>query len=353
MIRLLALVVLLALVGLGLVGRELIQPAPAAARSQIVVIEPRMQAPAVARLFVERGILAHRYPFLLRYWLGRGRNTLKAGEYEFDRSLTPLEVYEKLTRGEVYLHAVVIPEGSDRFDLARIFYEQLGVKPEEFLRATEQTREIEDLAPRASSLEGYLFPDTYRFARGATAQTIAGAMVARFRHVLDSGWAKELRQSPQELQHVITLASLVEKETPDPTERPVIAGVFARRLEKHWALQCDPTVVYAVRLKDRPIDHSSGPITRDDLEFDSPYNTYRHVGLPPGPIANPGEASIRAAFHPAPGNVFYFVSNNQGGHIFATTLAEHQRNVARYRRQVAALGRGARGPEQNREMRAR
>jgi UPF0755 protein len=133
----------------------------------------------------------------------------------------------------------------------------------------------------------------------------------------------------------MTLASLVEKETPEPSERPLIAGVFERRLSRGMPLQSDPTVVYAGRLDHRSI----GPITQTDLEFDSPYNTYRHSGLPPGPIASPGLASIRAALHPADGDALYFVANNHGGHVFARTLAEHQRNVSRYRREVAALRR--------------
>jgi UPF0755 protein len=131
---------------------------------------------------------------------------------------------------------------------------------------------------------------------------------------------------------VVTLASLVEKETPDPAERPVVAGVFARRLEKGMLLQCDPTVIYAARLDDRPIS----VIHVSDLNFASPFNTYRRAGLPPGPIANPGESSLRAAFHPASGDALYFVSNNHGGHVFSRTLAEHQRNVARYKVEVVA-----------------
>jgi UPF0755 protein len=168
-----------------------------------------------------------------------------------------------------------------------------------------------------------------------------GAMLARFRRVLGSKFLPDLRSSGAKLHDVITLASLVEKETPTPSERPIIAGVFARRLEKGWPLQCDPTVVYAARLNNRPI----GPITERDLEFDSPYNTYRYAGLPPGPIASPGEASIRAAFHPEPGDFLYFVSNNRGGHVFSRSLAEHQRNVARYHREVTALRRVAAGKQ--------
>jgi UPF0755 protein len=143
----------------------------------------------------------------------------------------------------------------------------------------------------------------------------------------------------ERLHSVVTLASLVEKETPDPAERPLVAGVFARRLEKGMLLQCDPTVIYAARLVDRPID----TIHVSDLNFDSKFNTYRHAGLPPGPIANPGEISLRAAFHPAGGDELYFVSNNHGGHVFAKNLAEHQRNVAQYRRELGVRSRKSGG----------
>jgi UPF0755 protein len=154
-------------------------------------------------------------------------------------------------------------------------------------------------------------------------------MVARFRHVLQTRLHQEMAAAPGNLHDVVTLASLVEKETPDPAERPLVAGVFMRRLEKGMPLQCDPTVIYAARLANRTI----GPIHQSDLKFDSPFNTYRRAGLPPGPIASPGETSLRAAFHPADGDELYFVANNHGGHFFARTLAEHQRNVARYRRE--------------------
>ena len=243
-----------------------------------------------------------------------------------------LAVYRKLVEGDVYLHQVVIPEGSDRFDIARILHERLGIDPAKFLRITEQTSLIADLDPAAPSLEGYLFPDTYRFSRRANAAVVVSTLLARFRHILETKLRGQLQPGTEKLHDVVTLASLVEKETPDPAERPLVAGVFERRLEKGMPLQCDPTVVYAARLNHRP----AAPITESDLELDSPFNTYRHAGLPPGPIANPGVASLEAALNPAEGKTLYFVSNNQGGHIFATTLAEHQRNVARYRRQVAA-----------------
>jgi UPF0755 protein len=298
----------------------------------LLVIEPGSRASQVADLLVARGVLRHCLPFLVRYWAGRPRHALRAGEYLFDRPLRPIDVYRKLVQGDVFLHPVVIPEGSDRFDIARILKLRLGIDPVQFFGVTQQAVAIRDLDPRAPSLEGYLFPDTYRFPRGVSAATVVITMLARFRHIVGTRFANQ-RPSSAGWHEVMTLASLVEKETPEASERPLIAGVFERRLERGMPLQSDPTVVYAARLDDRPV----GPITQSDLGFDSPYNTYRHSGLPPGPIANPGEASIRAAFHPADGDALYFVANNHGGHVFARTLAEHQRNVSRYRREMAAL----------------
>jgi UPF0755 protein len=337
--RLALLLVILAAAGFAWTWQELCRPYRGYSGNLILILESGTHASQAAAMLVSRGVLERRWPFLVRYWLGRPRHTLKAGEYLFDRPLRPIDVYRKLIQGEVYLHGVIIPEGSDRFDMARILHQQMGIEPEEFLRVTEQASAIRDLDPQAATLEGYLFPDTYRFPRAVSSATVVATMLARFRHVLDSKFPPDLRASAEKMHDVITLASLVEKETPTPSERPLIAGVFARRLEKRWPLQCDPTVVYAARLNHRPI----GPITQRDLDFDSPYNTYRYAGLPPGPIAGPGEASIRAAFNPEPGDFLYFVSNNRGGHIFSRTLAEHQRNVARYRREVGALRRAAAG----------
>jgi UPF0755 protein len=318
---------------------DLLLPYRGYAGNMLLVIEPGARASQIADLLVARGVLRHRLPFLVRYWAGRPRHALRAGEYLFDRPLRPIDIYRKLAQGDVYLHPVVIPEGADRFDIARILNLRLGVDPVQFFRVTQQAVAIRDLDPRAPSLEGYLFPDTYRFPRGVSAATVVITMLARFRHILATRFANQRPPLPAGWHEVITLASLIEKETPEASERPLIAGVFERRLERRMALQSDPTVAYAVRLDHRAV----GPITQSDLEFDSPYNTYRHSGLPPGPISSPGQASIWAALHPADGDALYFVADNHGGHVFARTLAEHQRNVSRYRREVAALRRNEPG----------
>jgi UPF0755 protein len=331
--RLLLLVFGAAAVGLLWLAFDLLSPYRGYSGNMLLVIEPGSRASQVADLLVARGVLRHRLPFLVRYWAGRPRHALRAGEYLFDRPLRPIDVCRRLVQGDVFLHPVVIPEGSDRFDIARILNLRLDIDPVQFFGVTQQAVAIRDLDPRAPSLEGYLFPDTYRFPRGVSAATVVITMLARFRHIVGTRFANQRPSSPAGWHEVMTLASLVEKETPEASERPLIAGVFERRLERGMPLQSDPTVVYAARLDYRPV----GPITQSDLGFDSPYNTYRHSGLPPGPIANPGEASIRAVFHPADGDALYFVANNHGGHVFARTLAEHQRNVSRYRREMAAL----------------
>jgi len=346
--KLAAIIVVLCLAGAAWGVWNLYQPYRGFAGREMLEIAPGTSAPAIADLLVARGVLAHKWPFLARYWIGRPRHRLKAGEYLFDRPSRPIDVYRKLILGDVYLYPVVIPEGSDRFDIARILAERMAIDSADFLRRTEQTSLIHDLDPVAPTLEGYLFPDTYRFPCRVTADTVIATMLARFRHVLQAKFHDEMVSGPANLHSVVALASLVEKETPDPAERTVVAGVFTRRLVKGMLLECDPTVIYAARLARRRI----GVIRVSDLNFDSPFNTYRHAGLPPGPIGNPGESSLRAAFHPASGDTLYFVSNNHGGHVFSRTLAEHQHNVARYRREAGAKRKESGGRRQEAEGRS-
>ena len=311
--------------------------------SVIVKIPAGAGSRTAAGILESQGVLRSRLPFLALYAIGKPRQrTLKAGEYLFDRPLSPRDVYWKLVHGDIYYHLVVIPEGSDRFDMARIFHDKLALPPQDFLRATRDAEPVRDLDPQASSLEGYLFPDTYRFPASTTPESAVQAMLGRFRQVVESRIQPQL--NGRTLHDVLTLASLVEKETPDPAERPQVAGVFVRRLERGMLLECDPTVVYAARLDSESTYTPApgpAPITADELKSASPYNTYRHPGIPPGPICSPGEASIEGALHPAGGDTLYFVSNLHGGHTFASTLEEHNRNVARYRRQAAEAGRSS------------
>jgi len=261
------------------------------------------------------------------------RKRMQAGEYLFDRPLNSREVFWKISRGQIFVHIVTIPEGWTMFDIANEFNRQGICSQQEFLTAAHNTSLIWDLSPQAPSLEGFLFPSTYEFTRHTTCEQAVKRMVQDFRAVWETLVPSD-SPPPGALTpaQVVALASLVERETPNVAERPIVAGVFYNRLRRGEALQCDPTVQYAMALAGHPIKD----VRPQDLRVDSPYNTYQHRGLPPGPIANPGEASLRAALAPAQTDYLYFVANDQGGHFFSRTLAEHNRNVARLRRLLDA-----------------
>jgi UPF0755 protein len=255
--------------------------------------------------------------------------TLKAGEYRFDHPVKLAEVYARIARGDVYTKAVTVPEGYNIFDIAEAV-EQAGLASAAGFLAAEQrdTTLIDDLSPRAVSLEGFLFPDTYLFSRHATPDQMVAAMVKRFRQVAAQ---LGLTASPG-ISRTVTLASLIEKEVNVDEERPLVGGVFENRLAAGMPLATDPSVIYAARLNGR----WRGTIYQSDLQFDSPYNTYRHAGLPPGPIANPGVAALKAAMHPAETNYLYFVADAQGHSQFSVDLKEHARQVQEYRKAASS-----------------
>jgi UPF0755 protein len=294
-------------------------------QATLVQLKPGSSARRIAADLEKAGVVRNRYAFLLWRTL-HGNKPLKAGEYSFDQRATVGDVYGRVARGDVLSHIVVIPEGANMFDIAAAI-EEAGVgKREDFLAvARKDTSLVRDLDPQALSLEGYLFPDTYHFTRTQSAHDMAAAMVHRFRQA-----AREAGLT-QNFHDIVTMASIVEKETGAPEERARVAGVFHNRLEKNMVLATDPSVIYAALLNNR----YRGTIYQSDLHFDSPYNTYRYPGLPPGPISNPGKASLEAALHPESTDYLYFVSDNQGHHKFSRTEAEHARNVAAYRRATA------------------
>ena len=283
----------------------------------------------VARLLKKEGLIRSAAAFEI-YARRQMKRTLVAGEYFFDQPLSGKEVFWKLANGEVYQRPFTVREGETIFDIARELEQAKYMPASEFLRAAQDPSLIPDMAPGAKTLEGFLFPATYNLARHATATELTAMMVRKFRGAIEqisaSRWNGE--DSGSALLPAVTLASLVERETPIPEERPVVAGVYADRLKKGMLLQCDPTVIYALQ----QIGEYKGTLTLKDLRYDSPYNTYIHAGLPPGPIGNPGEASLRAALDPAPTDYLFFVANTQGGHFFARTLAEHNQNVLKYHR---------------------
>ena len=294
----------------------------------------------IARLLSESGVVRSRLAFeaLSR---SRRRRTLEAGEYFFDHPVTAFEVFDSLANGRVYVKELVVPEGFTMFDIADLAASEGFLSRDEFLAAARDPAPIRDLAPDAPSLEGFLFPATYEFPRHMTGKDMTAAMVKRFRQLWSTLPPAGEPTPPKSVQDVVTLASLVERETPRPEERPHVAGVFANRLRIGQPLQCDPTVAYALTLADK----YSGKLDGEDLSFASPYNTYHNRGLPPGPIANPGEASLQAALAPSPTDDLYFVANTEGGHFFSKTLEEHNQNVARYRHLLEKTqGRGSGSP---------
>ena len=280
---------------------------------------------AIADKLAEAGVVRSRWDFLIARLLHRG-HILQAGEYRFYRPASAAEVAGRIARGDIFYYELVIPEGRNMFDIAAAA-EEIGLfKAEDFLKAARDPAMIRDLDPRAPTLEGYLFPNTYKLGRSTTPERLCRIMTGKFREE----W--KTLHSTEDVHETITLASMVEKEGKLPEERPRIAAVFRNRLDLGMKLDCDPTTIYAALLQ----HHYDGVIHKSNLASDHPYNTYRHAGLPPGPIANPGLASIRAALSPAQIDALYFVAraDGSGGHEFTNNLTAHGNAVGRYRRAV-------------------
>jgi UPF0755 protein len=254
---------------------------------------------------------------------------LKAGEYRFEKRASLPEVYQRIARGDVVIHTVTIPEGYTMFDIAKAIEDAGLGSAADFVHVAEtETQLISNFAPQASSLEGYLFPNTYEFTRTETMEEMAATMVRQFRLVAEQiGLTTDVPET-------VTMASIVEKETAVPEERPLVASVYYNRLARRMALDADPSVIYAELLGGT----YGGALHHNDMAVDSPYNTYRFAGLPPGPIGNPGRSSLQAALHPENSRFLYFVSDGNGHHRFSETLEEHNRNVAAYRRALAHSG---------------
>jgi UPF0755 protein len=294
---------------------------------QRVEVRRGLRTSSILQQLQKEGVIRDEWIPLVYMKLARGRDSLKAGVYEFDKPLSPVQVIDKLVRGDVILASITIREGLDRFAIGKIFSDAGFGSEEEWKKVTGEADLIRDVAPEAESLEGYLFPDTYKFDPGTPVTTIVKAMVANFR----KHWGNEIAliTSGLDAHQTVTLASIVETEAQRPDERPIVASVYVNRVRKRMLLGADPTVIYAMKLAGR----WNGNIRKADLQLESPYNTYRTPGLPPGPIANPGLASLRAAAAPAATPYLYFVAKNDGSHVFATTMQEHNRNVEQWQRQ--------------------
>jgi len=295
------------------------------AGQKFVLLHPGYSTRRIAHELKAAGVIHNAHAFLLWHYL-HGRRSLKAGEYLFERPSSVLEIHDRLARGDIYVHTVVIPEGFNIFDIAQAMQDAgLGSRDDFLQAAKSQTPLISDLDPAATSLEGYLFPNTYEFTKTQSVPEMISAMVKQFRQV-----AREIGLT-SDLTRTVTMASIIEKETAVPEERPLVASVYYNRLAKNIALQADPSVIYAELLAGA----YSGALHHEDMQYDSPYNTYRHPGLPPGPIGNPGRTSLEAAMHPAQTDYYYFVSDGNGHHRFANSLEEHNRNVVKLRKALA------------------
>jgi UPF0755 protein len=280
----------------------------------------------MAAMLQRAGVIRHSWMFLIARALRHGA-TLQAGEYRFAKPASVLDIFGRIVRGDIFYYELVVPEGKNMFDIATAVERLSLFSAERFLEAARKPALIRDLDPQAPTLEGYLFPNTYRLSRTTTPEQLCLTMTGKFREV----WRG--LHTDASVHRTVTLASLVEKEGKLPGERPVIASVFARRLALGMKLDCDPATIYAALLA----GNYRGAIHKSDLASGDPYNTYQHAGLPPGPIANPGVASIAAVLDPANTDYLYFVAraDGSGGHNFSANLAAHQANVVQYRRATA------------------
>jgi UPF0755 protein len=277
----------------------------------------------IGNRLVEAGVVRDARTWQVALFISGRSRSLRAGEYRFDAPLHALDVIDKIARGDVYRRRLTFREGLTIPEMAQVFEERGFGKADEFRQAAQNASLINDLDPDARDLEGYLFPETYALPRGTTAAAVVAQMVQGFRNGLTPDLTAAAAAAGLSTRQLVTLASLVEKETGTPSERPLVAAVYSNRLKIGMPMQADPTVIYALQ----KAGAYTGNLRRDDLQFDSPYNTYRYPGLPPGPIAAPGKASLEAAAKPADVDYLYFVSKNDGSHVFASTLAEHNKNV--------------------------
>jgi UPF0755 protein len=293
---------------------------------QLVDIPTGASTRSIGDALIAAGVIRDDITYRLALWLSGNARRLQAGEYRFEGPMNARDVLEKIARGEVDRVAITFPEGLTIKEMSKIFESHGLGSAAAFVKAAGDPSLVRSFDTVARDLEGYVFPDTYAVSRRLDAAGLVHLMVERFDRML----TPELRQAAADrgwtVRQLVTLASIVEKETAQPEERPRIAAVYGNRLKIGMPLQCDPTVIYA-------LDHAGkfdGNLRRGDLTFDSPYNTYRYPGLPPGPIASPGKASLEAVAHPADADFLYFVSRNDGSHEFARTLDEHNRNVQKF-----------------------
>ena len=299
-------------------------PEAAPGTERIVEIPAGASLRSAAEILRDAAVIRDKNLFMILARIYRRGKSIKAGEYQFTTAMLPVAVLEKLQDGKIYIRSATIPEGYTARQIAAILA-QRGLNEQEFLAQVFDKRVAAQYNVSAESLEGYLFPDTYYLNRGMTVEAIVRKMVQEFWEVMTPDAQQEIQQKGFTVHEIVTLASIIEKEARLPQERELISAVYHNRLRIGMKLDSDPTVIYG-------IEHFNGNLTRVDLQTDTPYNTYKRRGLPPGPIASPGQAALLAAIRPAAVNYLYFVARNDGSHQFSATYAEHQRAVREYQK---------------------
>lgn len=299
------------------------RPAETAGLERLFTVSPGQGLKKTARALTEEGLVSDALRFTILARLDKKDKRLKAGEYFFSSTMTPAEILDRMVEGRVHLYRLTIPEGYNRVQIAAAVAAAGLESEKDFLDAASDPETARSLGIEADTLEGYLFPDTYYFPRGLDSATIIATMVKQFKAAFQPAWEEKARAMGMTVHEVVTLASIIEKETGSPEERPLISSVFHNRLKKGMRLETDPTVIYG-------IPNFDGNIKRRHLETYTPYNTYKIKGLPPGPIASPGALAMEAALYPARTDYLFFVSRKDGTHQFSTTIKAHNAAVRKY-----------------------
>ncbi len=323
---------IMAIVSIIYIKKSVTTPLSRIANPKIINIPKGSDLKSVSSILKRDGIIEDTMAFNLLAKYKSAEGNLKAGEYQLSPDMPPSQILNLILEGKVYQYPVTIPEGYNIFEIASLLNKKGLADREKFVLLAFNRDFIESLGIEANNLEGYVFPDTYYIHKGMDESAIINKMVDTFRKIVLNEITDEYKKTGLTIHQLITLASLIEKETGNEAEKPIISAVFHNRFKKRMRLQCDPTVIYALLLKglkEKKIIYD-GNIRKEDLSIDSPYNTYRYAGLPPGPIANPGKPSIHAAIHPSVSKYIYFVSKNDGSHHFSSTIEEHNRAVRTY-----------------------
>lgn len=307
---------------------EFYRPMKTPPNTVVFEVEKGQPAKEIALNMKKNGIIKKTWPFLVGYRIFFSAQSLKAGEYAIAIPDSPKNILQVLSEGSVYLHSITIPEGLIIQEIAGLLDSEGFAAKQDFLQDVAETSLISSLDKDAPNLEGYLFPETYRFAKGTPSEEIVAAMVFQFTKVFAQEWIERAVELGMSIRDIVTLASLIEKETSLREEKKIISAVFHNRLKIGMKLDCDPTIIYVLKLEGRFKDR----LRTRDLKYDSPFNTYLYSGLPPGPIANPGRGSLQAALYPTDEKFLYFVSKNDGSHHFSQTFREHQNAVNKYQR---------------------